>query len=74
MVVLMVRPCTWQHIGHEQPLSVGQAYDLPDAVAEELVACGSAVHDAHQDDHSQPPERAVAAPPETGRRRRKGAA
>jgi len=33
----------WQNAGRERPLSLGEVVDLPDLVAEELVATGAAV-------------------------------
>jgi hypothetical protein len=44
MVVVMCVATPWQHAGREIPLAVGQSYDLPEAVATELIASGSAMH------------------------------
>jgi len=42
MLVLMRISRAWQHAGREEVLQIGQAYDLPDVVARDLLASGAA--------------------------------
>lgn len=43
MRVFITIACEWQDAGRQRPLSVGESYELPDAVAVDLVAMGLAV-------------------------------
>ena len=43
MRVIMRLARVWQDGGRERPLDVGQTYDLPDVVANALIATGAAV-------------------------------
>jgi hypothetical protein len=42
MQVVMRVALSWQHIGREVPLSSGETYELPDAIAVALVSAGQA--------------------------------
>jgi hypothetical protein len=68
VIVVMTRQRTWQHVGREKALSVGEVYDLPDGVALALVASGAADR-VTTDAPAERREMAVTAPAETGRRR-----
>jgi len=64
MHVVMTAARAWQHMGREQALSAGAAYELPDGVGEALVRSGAAVRvDPDDDDSSGPPKDVH--PPET---------
>ena len=72
MNVVMVRARAWQHAGQERVLSIGQVYDLPDAIALDLIATGAATREAS--DHAvvdTEREMAVAGPGETGKVRKR---
>jgi len=67
MRVVMERLRIWQDAGMERPLEVGQAYDLPDVVAESLIVTGAAVKDlvaAVELADERPPELKPIIPPE----------
>jgi hypothetical protein len=55
----------WQHAGTERPLSIGEVYDVPMAVAQWLIHCGFATGVG-----ATPIETKPSAPAETKRGRR----
>lgn len=65
----MTRQRAWQHAGREQVLSIGQEYDLPEAIAAALLATGAAERVGVVLER----EAAVTVPDETGFRRRRKA-
>jgi hypothetical protein len=62
----MTRYRTLQDAGREQPLSVGEDYDLSDLVAQSLIATGAAV--CLEARHPVVPEAKPMAPPERKKR------
>ena len=66
MLIRMTRYRTLQDAGREKPLSVGEAYDLPEFVAQSLIATGAAV--SLEARHPVVPEAKPMAPPERKRR------
>jgi hypothetical protein len=63
MLIRLTRYCVFQDAGIERPMYAGEAHDLPDGIAESLIATGRAVRVAHL----AVPEAKPMAPPERKR-------
>lgn len=74
MRVVMIRPRRLQDAGADRPLDIGRSYDLPDIVAQSLIATGAAVlEDGEPGDEEaslRPPEIKPMRAPEIRRPRR----